>query len=336
MPPLDQQRVLNALTRLNEPHTRLSAWEELSRLVPGLDAYSGGAFLSCLYSTNAQFTLPCRTGAVRLYGVVAERQAHLLKAGAAKIVDSIVARARDKDGGRELRDACAEALGLVLANEPAALAQIMRGVLPLLAEPNEHTQLAGLSCLSGLLTHAPGAIGDAGAAKLAVSLLRLLGHCCVGAHAPALEASSLLLERCAASAAPHAPSFVNPCIRGTESREWAARRAAAALLQTLATHQQPSALAQARRLVPAVQALRHDKHLAVREAAAQAAGALRGMGADGGFGGFGAGANLPPGRATSAQLRERIKMDREAARQRASASEAGGYRVRSSISYTHI
>lgn len=320
--PLDQQRVLNALNRLNEPHTRPSAWEELSRLVPSLDAYSGNAFLSCLFATNAQFTLPCRTGAVRLYGVVAERQPQLLKSSAAKVVDSIVARARDKDGGRELRDTCAEALGLMLANDHGSLHHILRGVLPLLAEPNEHTQLAGLACVSGLLGRAAAAVGDAAAAKLAVALLRLLGNCCVGAHASALEASALLLDKCAASAAPHAPSFVNPCIQGTESREWSARCAAALLLKTLATEQQPAALAQARRLVPAVQALRHDKHKAVREAAAQAAGALRGMGADAAGGGLGA--NLPAGRATSVQLRERIRMDRAAARQRAAASEAGG------------
>jgi hypothetical protein len=320
--PLDQQRVLNALTRLNEPHTRPSAWEELSRLVPSLDAYSGNAFLSCLLATNAQFTLPCRTGAVRLYGVVAERLPHLLKSIAGKVVDSIVARARDKDGGRELRDTCAESLGLMLASDHASLPHMLRGVLPLLAEPNEHTQLAGLACVSGLLVRASAAVGDAAAAKIAVALLRLLGHCWIGAHAAALEASALLLDKCAASAAPHAPSFVNPCIQGTESREWATRRAAAMLLETLATEQQPAALAQARRLVPAVQALRHDKHKAVRDAAAQAAGALRGMGAD--AAGGGCGANLPAGRATSVQLRERIRVDRAAARQRAAASEAGG------------
>jgi len=320
--PLDQQRVLSALTRLNEPHTRAGAWEELSRLVPTLDGHSGATFLSCLHSTNAQFTLPCRTGAVRLFGVVAERQPLLLRPAASKVVESIVARARDKDGGRELRDACAEALGLVLANESSALPAVLRGVLPLLAEPNEHTQLAGLACVSGLLQKAADMIGDSAAAKLAVALLRLLGHCCVGAHAAALETSAILLEKCAASAAAHAPSFVNPCIRGTESREWTTRRAASVLLKTLATTQQPAALAQARRLVPAIQALRHDKHKAVREAAAQAAGALRGMGADSSGGGVGA--NLPPGRATSLQLRERIRMDREAARQRAAVSEAGG------------
>lgn len=150
---VDTQRVLNALTRLNEPHTRQGAWDDLSGLVPALDAFSAPGFLSCLHSTNAQFTVACRAGALRLYGVVAERQPHLLRPSAARIVDAIVARARDKDGGRELREACAEALGMVVANEPGALAPALRGVLPLLHEPSELTQLAGLACVVGVLTH---------------------------------------------------------------------------------------------------------------------------------------------------------------------------------------
>ena len=311
---LDKQRVLAALTRLNEAHTRGSSWEELSRLVTALDAYSISTFLSCLHATNAQFTLPCRTGAVRLYGVVAERHPDLLKANAQRIVESTVARARDRDGGRELREACAEALGLLVAHERAAVAHALRGVLPMLAEPSEISQLGGLACIIGLLSHAGSRLSDAAAAKIAVALLRLLGHCCASSHAPALEAAAALLERCAAAASVHAPSFVNPCIRGAESDEWAARRAAAMLLQSLATHQQPSALAQARRLVPAVQMLRHDKHRAVREAAALAAAALSGLSSGGGD--LPAGANLPRERATSVHLRERIRQDRLAARKR--------------------
>ena len=53
----------------------------------------------CLHTTNAQHTVACRKGAVRLYGVLAGLHPGPLHSHLPRVADSIAARVKDKDGG---------------------------------------------------------------------------------------------------------------------------------------------------------------------------------------------------------------------------------------------
>ena len=109
MNPSDKQAVLQSLNRLSDNHTRKKAWDELTARADRLDGHTIGPFLLCLHNTTAQHTLPCRCGAVRMYAHLAGIQPTLLPPHLPRIADVLVARLKDKDATRELREACAAA-----------------------------------------------------------------------------------------------------------------------------------------------------------------------------------------------------------------------------------
>ena len=99
-----KQAVLTSLNKLSENHTRQKAWEELTGYADRLDYHSLPGFLQCLHNTTAQHTVACRKGAVRMYGHLAGLHADLLAPHLPRIADAIVARLREKDATRELRE----------------------------------------------------------------------------------------------------------------------------------------------------------------------------------------------------------------------------------------
>lgn len=158
---LGKQAILNSLNKLSDNHTRQKAWEELTRYAERQDATSLPEFLKCLHNTTAQYTIACRKGAVRMYGHLAGLHSSLLPTYLPRIAETIVLRLKDKDGTRELREACAAAFGALVEKleKESTLPQLFRPLLPLLVEPNEALQNGAAACLSAILTSA-GALGE--------------------------------------------------------------------------------------------------------------------------------------------------------------------------------
>ena len=88
--------LLHLLNKLTDNHTRQKAWEELSSAAERIDGHTLPTFLGCLHTTNAQHTLACRRGAIRLYGVLATFHPQLMLPHLSRVADSIVARIKDK------------------------------------------------------------------------------------------------------------------------------------------------------------------------------------------------------------------------------------------------
>ena len=134
--------VLNSLNRLSDGHTRRTAWNELTAFAEQLDAQRLPGFLVCLHATNDRYTIACRRGAIQLYGRLGAMHPRLLPPHLPKIADYLVARLRDKDSTRELREACAAALGSLVAElGPDAPPVVLRYLLPVLGETLEPVQL---------------------------------------------------------------------------------------------------------------------------------------------------------------------------------------------------
>ena len=232
-----QQAVLNSLNRLSDGHTRRSAWNELTVFAERLDAQKLPGFLACLHATNDRYTLACRRGAVQLYGRLGGMHPRLLPPHLPKIADYVVARLRDKDSTRELREACAAALGALVADlGPDAAPVVLRYLLPVLGESLEPVQLGGGLCLACVVTSA-GELPPPLVARACQALHRpLLGHCCVGAHAAMLDAAAALLKHSPLSTAAHASALLSPLISACGSSDWGTRRAAADALLALVAH----------------------------------------------------------------------------------------------------
>lgn len=164
MSAVSKLELLHLLNKLSDSHTRQHASQELSLIIERLDAHSLPVFLGCLHTTNAQHTLACRRGAVRLYSVVAATHSQMLLPYLPRVADSIGARVKDKDVTREVREACAATMAAIVEGVGAdhATHVLMRPILPLFNEPNEISQLGAAACLSAIIqqasTNCPGLV----------------------------------------------------------------------------------------------------------------------------------------------------------------------------------
>ena len=272
----ERQALLTSLQKLSDQHTRQKAMDECTKFAERLDAATLPGFLGVLHTTNDRHTVKCRSGVARLYGLVAHFHPDLIAPHLARVTDTLVARIKDKDGNRELREACATALGEIVKElqTPHAVAQCLRPLLPALSETIEPVQAAAALSLACVLQGA-GEVGDVAAGRVTAALLRALGHCCVGARGALLDAAAALLSHSPQSARLHAPSFVAPLLSACAAADAGARRGGADALRVL-VGAQPEAAAEAKtRAMPALHALRADKHRLVREAATAATATWR-------------------------------------------------------------
>ena len=103
----ERQALLTSLQKLSDKHTRQKAMDECTKFAERLDAATLPGFLGVLPTPNDRHTVKCRSGVARLYGLVAHFHPDLIAPHLARVTDTLVARIKDKDGNRELREACA-------------------------------------------------------------------------------------------------------------------------------------------------------------------------------------------------------------------------------------
>lgn len=273
---LNKQQVLNSLNKLTDKSTRAKGWEELTAVADRLDGTSLPAFLQCLHNTTAQYSVACRRGAVRMYGHLAMLHPEILLPYLPRVSECIVARLKEKDATRELREACAGAFGALVAElgGAAALPVVLKPLLPLLSDTNEAHQLSGALALSAILP-AAGELAEASATRIAAPLVRTLGHPTVGAHAALLDAAATLLSTSAAAATPYAASLLACAYSGASSNDFGTRRASAEFVKLLSRSHVGVLTASAARAYSVLHLLRADKQKVVREAALSALKAVR-------------------------------------------------------------
>lgn len=215
-----------------------------------------------------------------MYGHLAHLHPQLVQAHVSKISDSIVARLKEKDATRELRETCATAFAQLVTElgADATLTAVLRPLLPLVSEPSEAYQLGCAICLTAILP-AAGAQSDLPegvAQRIATPLLRTLSHPAVGAHPALLDAAgTFLLQAGHYATRPFASPFLSSALNAASSSEWASRRAAADLMRAVAASHDEVMASFANRAHAALHLLRADKQKVVREAALTALNALR-------------------------------------------------------------
>ena len=157
-----------------------------------------------------------------MYGHLAHLHPQLVQAHVSKISDSIVARLKEKDATRELRETCATAFAQLVTElgTDATLTAVLRPLLPLVSEPSEAYQLGCAICLTAILP-AAGAQSDLPegvAQRIATPLLRTLSHPAVGAHPALLDAAgTFLLQAGHYATRPFASPFLSSALNAASS-----------------------------------------------------------------------------------------------------------------------
>ena len=319
---LNRQGVLQSLNKLSENHTRAKAWEELTYYAERLDSTTLPAFLQCLHNTTAQHTVACRRGAVRMYGHLALLHPELLPPHLARISDCIVARLKEKDATRELREACAGACGALVKElgAEATLPVVLRPLLPLVSDNNEAHQTSCALALGAILPPA-GELPEAVAGRIAAPLLRTLAHPAIGAHASLLDAGSIFLTASPVAARASAAPLLSAAFAAASSTEFSTRRASADFLRSVAASHPHILSASAARAYSVLHLLRADKQRVVREAALGALKCVRESIGEGG---------LPAGAAGAAEgKRPSVSQVRQLLRQQQQQLADGGHDGRS-------
>ncbi|KAG8459307.1 hypothetical protein KFE25_014152 [Diacronema lutheri] len=332
-----RHRLLAALSRLEDRATQPSTWAELCALARDAQPDDVSTFLDVLTKTNRHHSQLAQREAVRLLTVLADAHAGAFAAHAPRVVSSLIARIRDKESGRDVRDAVIGAVGdLVRTVAPrlGSAAPFFNPLLGALGEQVEATQATAAACLSAAL-RAAGPLGDDVAARLHGALLRLLHHGALRAQPALLAAAGAFLTASGDAARPYAPSLTAPLLAACTAAEFATRKAAAEVV-ALAIVAHARALApQSSKLLAALGALKADKSNVVRAAAARAlddaqralddAAALaappaaRRAGSAGGARNGAGGERARAAHAAASELREQIRRDRQ------SAPGAGGW-----------
>eukprot|EP00898_Chlorokybus_atmophyticus_P005999 jgi/Chlat1/63/Chrsp1S03030 len=276
-----KNRVLQALTRLNDRDTKRSAAGELRDIIEAAGADTMPNVLSCLYEVDSTQKPPARREVILLYSEIARVHGQGITSHTSKIVTSIVKRFKDPDAA--VRAACAEALGSIMqysgprdTSSMAASVVFYRPLFEALSEQNKEVQIAAASSLAAVISHSQCSY-DGSLSKICQRMVRLLHSAIFQAEAQLLQAVQCLAEKCRDSLTPFIGQFVPVLAEKAKHADWNVRKAAVEALSAIAKTNGARFGPHWQEVLDALELCRFDKVKPVRDAVAEAHPVVRGV-----------------------------------------------------------
>ncbi|KAL4633907.1 hypothetical protein ACB092_04G157300 [Castanea dentata] len=259
-----KHRVFTCLTKLSDRDTQSIAASELESIARTLEPNQFQTFLSCIHSTDTSDKSPVRKQCVNLLAVLSETHGNTLSPYLTKMLSSITRRLRDPDSS--VRSACVNSVAALSSQitKPPFSSFLKPLSDALFTEPDLPAQIGAALCLASAIDAAP----DPDPARLARMLPRFekLLKC------ESFKAKSALLALIGSVVSTGAASFggvvknLVPClVEFLSSEDWAARKAAAEALLSLAVVQRDSLPEYKANCLKVFETRRYDKVKAVRE-----------------------------------------------------------------------
>ncbi|XP_030938708.1 TORTIFOLIA1-like protein 3 isoform X2 [Quercus lobata] len=259
-----KHRVFTCLTKLSDRDTQSIATSELESIARTLEPNQFQTFLSCIHSTDTSDKSPVRKQCVNLLAVLSETHGNTLSPYLTKMLSSITRRLRDPDSS--VRSACVNSVAALSSQitKPPFSSFLKPLSDALFTEPDLPAQIGAALCLASAIDAAP----DPDPARLARMLPRFekLLKC------ESFKAKSALLALIGSVVGTGAASFggvvknLVPClVEFLSSEDWAARKAAAEALLSLAVVQRDSLPEYKANCLKVFETRRYDKVKAVRE-----------------------------------------------------------------------
>ncbi|GMH15346.1 hypothetical protein Nepgr_017187 [Nepenthes gracilis] len=263
-----KQRVLTCLDRLSDRDTLSHATAELESIARTLTPDYLFPFLSCCLSVDSAHKAPVRSQSVRLLSVLASTHRNFLSPHLPKIISSLLRRLRDSDSS--VRSACVDvviSLSQNLTSSPfrAFLEPLLAAVL---IEQDYNVQIGSALCLSAAIGSSP-EVEEAEMRKALPKLVKL-------ARSESFRAKPALLGLIGSVVEVNGGSVVNTrslmssvvnCVVDLlSSEDWAARKAAAEVLEKLAVTAKRDLAAEVKKFcVDSLEGRRFDKVKIARE-----------------------------------------------------------------------
>lgn len=255
-----KHRVFTCLTKLSDRDTHSIALNELESIARTLDPTHFPTFLSCIQSTDASDKSPVRKQCVNLLAILSETHGNTLSPYLTKMLSSITRRLRDPDSS--VRSACVNSVAAISSHvtKPPFSSFLKPLADALFTEQDPHAQIGAALCLASAIDAAP----DPDPVRLA----RLLPKFEKLLKSESFKAKSAVLALIGSVVSTGAASFggalknLVPCLlEFLTSDDWAARKAAAEALVTLAVVQRDSLAEYKTRCMKLFETRRYDKVL---------------------------------------------------------------------------
>ncbi|KAL7091547.1 hypothetical protein ACP275_12G113000 [Erythranthe tilingii] len=262
-------RVNCCLNKLSDRDTLSMAANELESIARGLDGDAFAPFLNCLSSTDSSEKSPVRRHCVRLLSVLSAAHGDALSPHLSRMISAVLRRLRDPDSS--VRAACVDAVSSIAThvNSPPFAVLLKPLVDALFHEQDPNAQIGASLCVSAAVEAAP----EPDAAELRKHLPRVLklvrSDCTKAKPALLLLVGSIVGAGCLKSKS-LLSSVVSTAVEFLSSEDWAARKAAAEVLEKVALSERNLAPEFKDSCVAALESRRFDKVKLVRERMNQA------------------------------------------------------------------
>lgn len=259
-----KHRVFTCLTKLSDRDTHSIAASELESIARTLEPTHFPTFLSCIHSTDPTDKSPVRKQCVNLLATLSVTHGNTLSPYLPKMLSSITRRLRDPDSS--VRSACVNSVGALSSHvtKPPFGSFLKPLTEALFTEQDPNAQIGAALCLASAIDGSP----DPDPARLAKLMPRFekLLKC------ESFKAKAALLALIGSVVSAGAASFngvlknLVPCLMEyLSSEDWAARKAAAEALVSLAVVERDSLAEYKADCLKVFENRRFDKVKAVRE-----------------------------------------------------------------------
>ncbi|XP_051122631.1 TORTIFOLIA1-like protein 5 [Andrographis paniculata] len=270
-------RVNSCLNKLSDRDTLSMAANELEAIAKTLPSDGFAPFLNCLSATDSSEKSPVRRHSVRLIGVLSAAHGDSLSPHLSRMISAVVRRLRDPDSA--VRSACADAAASIAAHVSSLpFAAILRPLVEaLFREQDSNAQIGAALCLSAAVSAAP-APDAAELRKLLPRLLKLLKIDSFKAKPNLLHFIGTIVGTSGGAKSKNLlNSVISTSIQFLSSEDWAARKAAAAVLEIAAASERNLAAEFKAATVSVLDSKRFDKVKVVRETMNRALEAWKGL-----------------------------------------------------------
>ncbi|XP_073306856.1 TORTIFOLIA1-like protein 4 [Primulina huaijiensis] len=263
-------RVNICLHKLSDRDTLSMATNELEGIARALPSDDFVPFLSCLSTTDSSEKSPVRRQCVRILSVLSAAHGDALSPHVARMISAVLRRLRDPDSA--VRAACVDAVSSITTHvtQPPFSVILKPLVDALFQEQDSNAQMGVALCVSAAVDAAR-EVDASEMRKLLPRILKLIKKDCSKAKPSLLVLIGRIVSTCCVKSRSLLSSLLCIAVEFLSSEDWAARKAAAEVLdKTAATADRDLAVEFKGSCVAALESRRFDKVKVVRETMNQA------------------------------------------------------------------
>lgn len=251
-------RVNSCLTKLSDRDTLTMASKELEAIARELQDDAFAPFLNCLSATDSSEKSPVRRQCVRLLSVLSAAHGDALSPHLSRMISTVLRRLRDPDSS--VRAACVDAVSSITThvNSPPFAVILKPLVDALFHEQDANAQIGASLCLSAAVEAAPEP-DAAELRRLLPRVLKLVKSDCPKAKPALLSFIGSVVGAGALKSKSLLSSVVSTTVEFLSSEDWAARKAAAEILEKVASAERNLAPEFKDSCVSALESKRFDK-----------------------------------------------------------------------------